>query len=188
MRGYAPGPGQMDPNAQAAYQQPQYPQQQPQYAQQQQPMPQQQPQYAQEQPMPQQPQYAEQAPYAVPSGYRAAGGSRRGENAKPIRVIYDRSRVGDKVYFDQAAGALLDVQGSSLTFTSAGGEAPLVIPASEIAEIKLNAVVGKAVGAFHVTTRKGLYLNLAPESGDREEARADIESLKKQLRITEEKP
>ena len=197
MPGYAPAPGQMDPNAQAVYPQPmpqqqQYaPQQplaqQPQYVRQQ---PSQQQPYTQQQPMPPQPQYAQQpqfaqpAPYAAPASYMIPAGATRGDRAKPIRVIHDRSRLGDKAYFEKAAGALLAVEGTSLTFTSSGGESPLMIPASEIAEIKLNAVVGKAVGAFHITTKKGLYLNLAPESGDREEARADVEALKKQLGLT----
>jgi len=56
---------------------------------------------------------------------------------------------------------------------------------ADILEIRLNTTAAKEIGAFHVATRKGFYLNMAPESGSRDDARAAIESLKKQLGITE---
>jgi hypothetical protein len=46
-------------------------------------------------------------------------------------------------------------------------------------------VVGKEVGAFHILTRKGLYLHLATESGKREDARAAVEELRRRLGLGE---
>ena len=253
MPGYAPAPGQVDPNAAmaAAYappvqmqaqpgypppaqmqQQPGYPPPaQPQYAQQQQPgypppaqMQQQpgypspaQPQYAQQQqpgypppaqmqqqpgyPPPAQPQYAQQqqpgyppqpqyaaappSPYGAPQGYAMAMATTRGDTMKPIRVVHDHALLGDAAYFANGCGALVAVANGSLTFTPTGGEAPLVIPAAEIADVRLNTVIGREIGAFHITTRKGLYLNLAMESGKREDTRATVDELRKQLGLGE---
>ena len=111
------------------------------------------------------PQYYAQrpAPYGAPAGYARPRQARRGDEAKPIRVFHDHSRLGDANYFEPPCGALLLVEGGNLTFTPTGGEAPLVIPAAEIVEIRMNTAVGKEVGAFHIITRKGLYLHLAPE-------------------------
>ena len=61
----------------------------------------------------------------------------------------------------------------------------LVIPASEIAEIRVNTVLGKHVGAFHIVTKKGLYLHLAPDSGNRDDAPAAVDSIRKQLGLGE---
>lgn len=120
------------------------------------------------------------APYAVTS---FEGGVRRtrGGAAPVIKVVHDHSRIGDKAYFEKSCGALLSFAEGKLTFTPAGGETPLVIPAAEIAEVRLNTTVGKNIGAFHIATKKGLYLNLAPESGSRDEARGDVEQIRKQL-------
>jgi hypothetical protein len=76
---------------------------------------------------------------------------------------------------------LLLAENGNLTFTPTGGEAPLVIPASEIIEIRMNAAVGNDAGAFHVITKKGLYLDLAPEGATSDEGRADVDELHKQL-------
>lgn len=73
------------------------------------------------------------------------------------------------------------MENGNLTITASGGEAPRLIPASEIREIRLNTIAGKDVGSFHITTRKGLYLHLAPVSGKADEARATVEMLRQQL-------
>ena len=170
---YAPAPGQPQ-YAPAPQGQPGYPppgQGQPQYA------PQGQPGYAPP------PQYAASpAPYAPPPNYSYnTGGPTRGEKNKPMKVVHDHSQLGAKQYFDPGCGSLLLVENGNLTLTSSGGEAPRVIPASEIREIRLNTIVGKDVGSFHITTRKGLYLHLAPESGKADEGRSTVEKLRQQL-------
>jgi hypothetical protein len=180
-------------------QQPQYAQQpvqpmqqpqQPQYAQQPvQPMQQpQQAQYAPRPPYPQQAQYPQpqqyaqqRAPYGVPAGYTRSQQTKRGDAARSIKVFHDHSRLGDKTYFDPPCGALLLAEDGSLTFTPTGGETPLVIPASEILEIRMNTAVAKDAGGFHIVTKKGLYLALAPEGATPDEGRADVDELRKQL-------
>jgi hypothetical protein len=166
------------------YQQPtQYPQQsryaQPAQYQQQQPYAAMAPQASQyRQPM----QYAQpRTPYGAPSGYARPQQARRGDAGLPIKVFHDHSRLGDSNYFDPTCGALLLVENGSLTFTPAGGEKPLLIPASEIIEIRMNTVVAKDAGAFHIITKSGLYLALAPVGVTAEEGRADMEELRKQL-------
>ena len=103
---------------------------------------------------------------------------------KPLRVMHDHSRLGDKAYFETACGALLIVQEGQLIFTSTA-EAPRTIAASEIIELRLNSEVGRGAGAFHVVTRRGLYLNLAPEAGTSEAGSAVVISLRKQLGLGE---
>jgi hypothetical protein len=98
-------------------------------------------------------------------------------------VIHDHSQIGAQAYFEPACGALLAADGANLTFTPSGGEDPLVIPASEIIEIRMNSAVGREIGAFHIITRKGIYLHLAPESGNPEDARSAVANLLKQLRL-----
>ena len=128
-------------------------------------------------------QYAQRpAAYAAPAGYARPTQARRGDEMKPIRVFHDHSRLGDANYFEPPCGALLAVEGGNLTFTPTGGEAPLVIPATEILEIRMNTAVAKEAGAFHVITKQGLYLHLAPESATADEGRADVDQLRKQLR------
>jgi hypothetical protein len=122
-------------------------------------------------------------PYRPPQGYRPQGMPTRGESAAAIKVVHDHARAGDKAYFANACGALIVVEGGNLTFTPGGGEAPRVIPAAEIAEIRLNTAVGKDVGAFHIVTKKGLYLHLAPASGTADDARTIVEALRKQLSL-----
>ena len=177
--------------------QPQYPQQQfqqppqQQYSQQQ---PQQQPQYAQpQQPIqgggPYSPPAQQQTAYPYPSGpapysgngYAPPGGATRGEKPPLFKVIHDHSRVGDSAYFQKSCGALLSVSGSNLTFTPSGGEASLVIPATDILEIRMNTLVGRDAGEFHVGTRQGLYLSVVPASQDRDEARAAVDALRAKL-------
>lgn len=75
------------------------------------------------------------------------------------------------------------MDGTNLSFTPGGGESPQVIPAADIRKRKMNAIAGKDVGAFHIATANGLYLNLAPESGNREDGRTMVETLRKQLAI-----
>jgi hypothetical protein len=129
---------------------------------------------------------AQRAPaYGASKNYKKSARRTRGDEEKPVRVVHDHYRVGDAAYFADGCGALLAVEDGNLTFTPGGGEEPLVIPASEIAEIKMNTQVGKEAGAFHVTTKQGLYLNLAPESGAREAGTAAVASLKKQLGMSE---
>ena len=104
---------------------------------------------------------------------------------KPIRVVHDHALLGDSAYFSDGCGALIGSASGALTFTPSGGESPLVIPAGEVSDIRLNTTVGKEIGAFHIMTRKGLYLNLATESGKREDARAAVEELRRQFGLTE---
>ena len=190
---YAQQPG-YPPQGQPQYaQQPGYPPQgQPQYAQQPGYPPQGQPQYAQQPGYPPQgrPQYAPRyaapaSPYGAPRGYAAPRGAMRGTAMKPLRVVHDHAVLGDAAYFADGCGALIGFDNGALTFTPSGGESPLVIPAGEVSEVRLNAVVGKEIGAFHIMTRKGLYLNLATESGKREDARAAVEELRRQLGLSE---
>ncbi len=101
------------------------------------------------------------------------------------RVIHDHSNIGNKAYFEQSCGGLLAASGTNLTFTGSGGEEPRVIPAADILEIRLNSVIGKDAGVFHIATRQGLYLSLAPESQDREQARALIEAIRTSLNLNE---
>jgi hypothetical protein len=149
-------------------------------------------QYAQPEPQPQQypqqlqpqrpQQYTQQrAPYGAPAGYARPQQTRRGEAAQSIRVFHDHSRLGDRNYFEPPCGALLLAETGSLTFTPTGGEAPLVIPAAEILEIRMNTEVAKTAGAFHIITKKGLYLGLAPLGETADEGRADVDELRKQL-------
>ena len=123
--------------------------------------------------------------YRPPVNDRPAGARTRGAGDPPIKVVHDHSQYGDKSFFETYCGALLSVDAGELSFTPGGAEGPLVIPASEILEIRLNLVVGKEVGAFHILTRKGLYLHLALESGNRDEARTVVDSLRQQLGLTQ---
>ncbi len=126
-----------------------------------------------------------QAPYAN-ARYAPRGGRVRGESNEPIfKVIHDHSNIGNQTYFAQSCGGLLSVSGANLTFTGSGGEEPRVIPASDILEIRLNSVIGKDAGVFHIATRQGLYLSLAPESQDREQARSLIETIRASLSLVE---
>jgi hypothetical protein len=118
-------------------------------------------------------------PYQAPSGYSQP----RLRGVAPMRVLHDHSGIGDTEYFAKKCGALLTVAGSDLTFTPGGGEAPLVIPAADIAEIALNASVGKSIGAFHISTTKGLYLQLAAEAADPGAGERIVSSLRKELKI-----
>ncbi|MDD5544001.1 MAG: hypothetical protein PHX83_12580 [Acidobacteriia bacterium] len=127
------------------------------------------------------------APYSAPHNYRKVRPNvTRGDSAPaPIKVIHDHSQLGDKTYFEKGCGALLSVDAGTLSFTPSGGEPPQLVPASEIREIRLNTTVGKDIGAFHIATKKGLYLNLAPPSGNRDDGRADVDSLRKQLGLSD---
>jgi hypothetical protein len=210
---YGAAPQQFDPNQQQpamAPQQPMMAPQQPMMAPQQPMMAPQQPMMAPQQPMmaPQQPVMTQQQPminqqtgqpqqyqqpyqagsYAAPRNpYPVAAGyavrRRRGDSSAPVRVFYDRSRFGDPAYFENACGALLSAGDGVLTITSGCGEAPLVIPAAEISDVRMNVAIGKEIGAFHIATTKGLYLALATESGSRDDARKLIETLKKDLQL-----
>jgi hypothetical protein len=117
----------------------------------------------------------------VPVGYGRQAGARRGAESQPIRVLHDHSRRDAEAYFEPSCGALLAVDGVNLTFTPSGGEEALVIPASEILEIRMNTTVGRDVGAFHIITKSGLYLHLAPESGSAEDGRSAVDGLRKHL-------
>lgn len=136
------------------------------------------------------PQASSAAAYAPPSepykapGYGPLVTTTRGD-MKPVQVIHDHSQMGDAAYFAKSCGALLSVAESKLMFTPGGGEAPRVIPAADIREVRLNRVVGKDVGAFHITTKEGLYLNLAPASGTAEDGRTTVEALRKELGLGE---
>lgn len=187
------------PAPQAGYPQSQYPQQQ------------QQPQYAQPQPYAQQPvqpappqsgsytqpqnaasgqpqqgtdyyPVPQPAPYSAPASYQPAGQT-RGDNTPAVKVIYDRSRIAAKDFFSDACGALLTTDGANLIFTPGCGEAPRVIPASDILEIRMNTTIGKTIGAFHIITKKGLYLDLAPASGDRQDGRIYVDDVRNKLGI-----
>jgi hypothetical protein len=105
----------------------------------------------------------------------------RGDATKPIHVFQDHSRLGDPACFEPACGALLLVEGGNLTFTPGGSEEAMVIPVADIIEISMNTAVGCEVGAFHIATRQGLYLHLAPESATADDGRADVDKLRKQL-------
>ena len=147
-----------------------------------------QPAYPQAPPAPQYQQYPAAPP---PDPYtmqqvqiQTRRGAMRGEAIKPLRVVHDHSQLGDSAYFETACGALLTVEAGKLIFTSSV-EAPHSISASEILDLRMNLEVGRAIGAFHVSTKRGLYLNLAPEAGTREEGRASVEALRKQLGLAE---
>lgn len=109
---------------------------------------------------------------------------RRGESLKPMRVVHDHSEFGDKAYFETGCGAMLTVEDGALIFTSSV-EAPRSIPASDIVDLHMNVEVGRAVGAFHILTKRGLYLNLAPEAATREQGSQFVAALRKQLGIGE---
>jgi hypothetical protein len=130
------------------------------------------------------------APPAGPAPYAATPSSTRTDllrgGGEPVfKVIHDHSNIGSQTYFEQSCGGLLSVSGTNLTFTGSGGEAPLMIPSSEILDIRLNSLVGRDAGVFHIATRQGLYLSLAPESQDREQARSLIEALRTRLGLAE---
>jgi hypothetical protein len=60
--------------------------------------------------------------------------------------------LGDNAYFANGCGALISVNNGTLTLTPSGGETPLVIPASEVSEVRTNLTVGKKIGAFYIAT------------------------------------
>ena len=60
-----------------------------------------------------------------------------------------------------------------------------MIPSAEVLEIRLNSVIGRDQGVFHIATRQGLYVALAPESLDREQARTMIDTLRAKLGLAE---
>ena len=183
-----PAPGQYQPQPQAGQYQPQP--QQGQYQQQQSPGQYQPMQPGQYQPQPQQGQYQQQsagytpvaqpAPYGAPAG-RNRSSATRGEESPILKVVYDRSGLGDATYFANGCGALLSTDNGDLIFTPGCGFAPRLIPAGEVWEVRLNTTVGRDVGAFHIITKKGMYLDLAPSSGNSDQARADVDALRKSL-------
>jgi hypothetical protein len=130
-----------------------------------------------------QPYPAPMSPYRAPRGYGRPAGAIRGEAGKPIRVFHDHSRLGDAHYFEAHCGALLVAEGVNLTVTPSAGEAPLVIPSSEILEIRTNIAVGRENGAFHILTKRGLYLHLAPEGATAEEGRRTVDELRRALGV-----
>jgi hypothetical protein len=175
---YSPTPGYGDPNQQ---QQSGYPQQQAQYPQQQPGQyPQQQPGQYPQQSQAQYPQQQQVAPYGAPQN-TGARPQTRGLASPVIKVIYDRSRFGAADHLADACGALLNVEDGNLVFTPGCGEEPRVIPAGEIWELRNNLLVGREVGAFHIITKKGLYLDVAPSSGGKDAGREEVEQLKKLL-------
>ena len=122
-------------------------------------------------------------PYAPPANYGRRGA--RGDQAPPMKVFYDRSHAGDSAYFNNPCRALLAVdEGGSLTVTPGCGEASLVIPASEIVDLRMNVAVGKQIGAFHIATAKGLYLTCTSDTGTTDQSLDIIHSLKQQLKMT----
>lgn len=122
----------------------------------------------------------QQAPYGAPPNrpYRTRGGE-----AASIRVVYDRSGADSADHFANACGALLTPDNGQLIFTSGCREEPRVIPASEIWEVRMNTFVGKNAGAFHIITRKGLYLDVAPSDANRDSGRAAVDTLTAQLSL-----
>lgn len=123
-------------------------------------------------------------PYNVPT-YAPVPAVNRGVKATLFKVIHDHSQIGDAAYFERACGALLFVSGSNLTVTPSGGEAPLVIPVQDIVEIRVNNAIGKEFGIFHIATRQGLYLSLAPDSPSPEEGRRLVGELRSGLGVSE---
>ncbi len=123
------------------------------------------------------------APYQN-RNYQPRNGRTRGSDTPVHRVIRDFSGIGSANYFEPSCGALLSTSGENLTLTTACGD-PIIIPANEILELRVNSFAGKEAGMFHISTKQGLYMNLAPESGNREDARSLIDSVRKQLSLTE---
>ncbi len=122
------------------------------------------------------------SPYGAPPQYAAM--PMRGAAFAPIKVQHDHAQSGDGVFFGKrACAALIAVEGGNLTFTPAGGEAPLVVPSTDIVDIALNTVVGTQAGAFHVLTRRGLYLHLAPATADPKDGRAAVDALRAALKL-----
>ena len=119
-------------------------------------------------------------PYGAPS-YPSGTQVTRGAKPQSWKVVHDHTQGGVEAYFAQHCGALLSVDKNQLTFTGSGGEAPLSIPSGDIREIRMNSVIGKEVGAFHVATRQGLYLHLVLDSGDPVEARVVVDALRQAL-------
>lgn len=124
------------------------------------------------------------APYQN-ANYSPRTGRNRGGDVPVFRVMIDRSSIQATNYFEPACGALLSVSGENLTLTTACGEAPSVIPASDVLDIRLNSLIGREMGAFHISTKQGFYVSMAPESRGREDSRALIESIRKQLTLPE---
>ena len=123
-------------------------------------------------------------PYTAPT-YAPVPVVNRSGKATLFKVIHDHSQIGDAAYFERACGALLFVSGSNLTVTLSGGEAPLLIPAQDIVEIRLNNAIGKEFGVFHVATRQGLYLSLAPDSPSPDEGRRVVGELRSGLGMSD---
>jgi len=135
--------------------------------------------------------YPQAAPQMAPNPYAAsnrpnARATTRGSSEAPIKIVHDHFRAGDRAWFENECGALLSVDGGELIFTpGSSADTALAIPAGDIYEIRLNTTAAKELGAFHIATRKGVWLNLAPESGSRDDSRAAIDSLKKLLGIAD---
>jgi hypothetical protein len=121
------------------------------------------------------------APYSPPGGY-TPGPALRGAAMAPVRVLHDHSQLGDDAFFAHSCGALVSIDGANLVFTPSGGEAPRVIPMADIVDVASNQTVGTAIGAFHISTSKGLYLHLAPPSGRAGDGQALVAALVKQLK------
>jgi hypothetical protein len=121
-------------------------------------------------------------PYAPPANYGRR--STRGDQAPPIKIFYDRSHAGDSAYFSDPCPALLavDEQGA-LTVTSGCAEAPMVIPSSEIVNLRMNVAIGKQIGAFHIETAKGLYLMCTSDSAAPDRSLEILHSLTQQLKM-----
>jgi hypothetical protein len=126
------------------------------------------------------PMAAPRQPYPPPLPFKVLV-----ERVAPVAVIVDRSVAGDAGFFTHACGALLEVADGSLNLTSACGDTPYVIPASEITELQLNTAVGRDAGVFHVATRQGLWLQLELDPASRESSSKLIALLRSALGLPE---
>ena len=125
------------------------------------------------------------SPYSAPATYAAPAPLRGAKKALALNVIHDHSKLGSAAYFEQSCGMLLSAAEAALTIFPKGGEAPLVIPASEIVEIRINSIVGREQGAFHFVTKRGLYVQMMPASASNEETREMVAALREALHLAE---
>ncbi len=107
------------------------------------------------------------------------------ERVAPVAVIVDRTVAGDAGFFTRACGGLLEVADGALNLTSACGDTPYVIPASEITELQMNSAVGRDAGVFHVATRQGLWLQLELDPASRDSSAKLIALLRTGLGLPE---
>ena len=102
-----------------------------------------------------------------------------------MQLIQDLSRVGALNYFEPSESVAVQAVEGGLRLWPAGSGPEMWIPVADVIDLRMNSVVAKDLGAFHLATRNGLYLNLMLPSGNIDAAAQLLADLREQLGLSE---